>query len=145
LPKLVIVGRRGWLTDDIFTLMTTDPETKDDFICLQGAKDEELSWLYSNCLFTIYPSFYEGWGLPIAESIAHGTPVLASNTSSMPEIAGDLIDYFSPTSSDECLQAIIQLMDPAKRTAAKKKLKQYEPTSWDQTFKSVTMYSKEQT
>ncbi|HSX00434.1 MAG TPA: glycosyltransferase family 1 protein [Patescibacteria group bacterium] len=145
LPKLVIVGRRGWLTDDIFTLMTTDPETRDSFVFLQNISDEELSWLFSHCLFTIYPSFYEGWGLPIAESVARGVPCIASNTSSMPEVAGNLIDYFSPVSSDGCLAAITQLLQPKKRSAAKEKARQYQPTTWDMTFKTVNARIKELT
>ena len=118
-------------------LMTTDPDTKEQFIFLHNVSDEELSWLYDHCLFSIYPSFYEGWGLPIAESIAHGKPCLASNTSSMPEIAGDLLTYFSPYSSDECLQAIVGLLDPRARQKATTKIKKYRPVSWDQTFDQI--------
>lgn len=143
LPKLVLVGRRGWLTDDIFTLMTMDPETRDQFVLLQNISDEELSWLFEHCLFTIYPSFYEGWGLPIAESLARGVPCIASNTSSMPEIAGNLIDYFSPVSVDECLAAIVHMLQPKALTAAKNKTKQYTATSWDDTFKVVSAHIKE--
>jgi len=143
LPKLVLVGRRGWLTDDIFTLMTTDPETRNQFVFLQNISDEELSWLFGHCLFTIYPSFYEGWGLPIAESLARGVPCIASNTSSMPEIAGNLIDYFSPVSADECLAAIRHMLQPKALAAAKRKTKQYTTTSWDDTFKIVNAHIKE--
>lgn len=137
LPKLVVVGRRGWLTDDIFTLITTDPDTKDAFVLLQSASDEELSWLYQHCLFSVYPSFYEGWGLPIAESIAHGVPCVASNTSSMPEIARGLITYFSPVSTDECLEALGSLLLGDGLQAARRKLGQYKTTSWDKTFTQV--------
>lgn len=138
LPPLVVVGRRGWLSDDIYEMMTVDPEVKDKLIFMHHTSDEELAWLYSNCLFSIYPSFYEGWGLPIAESIAHGVPCLASNTSSMPEVAGNLIDYFSPTSSDECLAAVVNLLNPAVLQEARERIEAYRPTSWDETFKQVS-------
>ena len=137
LPRLVIVGRRGWLTDDIYELMTNDPMTKDQFIFLHDASDEELSWLYSNAQFTVYPSHYEGWGLPIAESIAHGTPCIASDSSSMPEIAGNIISYFTPTSTDECLNAIIYLSNDQHREKARKALMRYKPTTWDQTVDQI--------
>lgn len=137
LPKLIIVGRRGWLTENIYDLMTSDPDTKDDFVFLHDASDEELSWIYDHSLFSIYPSHYEGWGLPVAESIAHGVPCIASNTSSIPEIAGDLITYFSPTSTDECLQAICDLLDINKLHHSKQKIATYQPTSWDETFAQI--------
>lgn len=137
LPKLVIVGRRGWMSDAIYSMMTTDPEIKDLFVLQDNINDEELSWLYGNCLFSIYPSFYEGWGLPIAESMAHGAPCIASNTSSIPEIAGDLIGYFSPASTDECLAAIRHLLQPAELEKARQRVRGYRPTPWDETFKSV--------
>ncbi len=137
LPPLVVVGRRGWMTENIYEIITTDPVTKDKFIFLHNATDEELSWLYQHCLFSVYASFYEGWGLPIAESIAHGVPCIASNTSSMVEIAGELITYFSPTSTDECLAAIQQLLDPAALKRATTKLSKYQPRSWDETYDSV--------
>lgn len=136
LPKIVISGRRGWKTDDIYELITTDPETKDKFVFM-NASDEELSWLYDNCLFTVYPSFYEGWGLPVAESVARGVPCASSNTSSMPEIAGNLIEYFSPASTDTCLELISRLMRPKELDKARKKLQSYKPTSWDDTFQSI--------
>lgn len=137
LPDLVIVGRRGWKSDDIYEVMTTDPQTKNKFIILEKTSDEELSWLYRHCLFSVYPSFYEGWGLPIAESIAHGTPCVCSNTSSMPEVAGDLVSYFSPSSADECLQAITAMLKPSELNQAKQQLKAYQPTSWDETFRLI--------
>ena len=88
LPPIVIVGRRSWLSDDIYEVMTHDPQTKAKFVFLHDAGDEELAWLYRHCEFSVYPSFYEGWGLPIGESLAYGVPCIASRTSSMPEVAG---------------------------------------------------------
>ena len=143
LPKLIIVGRRGWKTDDIFDMMNSDPETKDDVTFLQTASDGELSWLFDHCLFSIYPSFYEGWGLPIAESIAHGKTCLSSNTSSMPEVAGKSIDYFNPVSTDECLAAITKLMDKKERDNAEKRIKKYKITTWDDTYAQVDKIIKE--
>lgn len=143
LPKLVIVGRRGWRTDDLFDMVNSDPDIKDDFIFISGASDEELSWLYRNCMFSIYPSFYEGWGLPIAESIAYGKPCISSNTSSMPEVAGDLIDYFSPFSTDECLQSIKKLLLKSNLKSAKDKISTYKPTSWKDTYEEVHKAIKE--
>ena len=143
LPPLVIAGRRGWKTEDVFDVINMDPDVNNQIIFLEGtssASDEELSWLYQNCLFSIYPSFYEGWGLPIAESIAYGTPCISSNTSSMSEVAGDIITYFSPSSTDECLAAIIKMMQPKELKRAKDKIKQYNTVTWDDTFIQIKAY-----
>jgi glycosyltransferase involved in cell wall biosynthesis len=137
LPKVIVVGRPGWHTEQITELINTDPETKDQILLLGGVSDEELAWLYDNCAFTIFPSFYEGWGIPIAESIVSGKPCISSNTSSMPEIAGDIIEYFSPTSTDECLAAISNLSSKEGLSAAKKRLSSYKPTSWEDTFETI--------
>ncbi len=137
LPKIVVVGRRGWRADDIYNIISSDPDTKDLFVLMTDTSDEELSWLYNSCLFTIYPSFYEGWGLPVAESIVRGKVSLASGTSSMPEIAGKLIDYFNPYSADECLAMIQKLLVPKYLQQAEDRIKRYQKTSWDDTFRQV--------
>lgn len=140
LPKIAIVGRRGWGTDDIYTVMTNDPAVKDKFVFLHGMGDEELSWLYAHSLFTVFPSFYEGWGIPIAESVARGVPCLCSNTTSMVEIAEGFVDHFSPASPDECLAAIQNLLIPKNLEAARKRVKGYKQYSWDDSFKQVIKY-----
>jgi glycosyltransferase involved in cell wall biosynthesis len=140
LPKLVIAGRLGWLTEATYELMTKDPEVKDKFVFQLNKSDEILSWLYGHCLFTVLPSFYEGWGIPIAESLARGVPCISSNTSSMTEIAEDFVEHFSPASSDECLGAIQKMLKPATLEAARKRTKQYVPYSWDDSFVQVKKY-----
>jgi glycosyltransferase involved in cell wall biosynthesis len=140
LPQLVIVGGRGWYTEDIVYAFKHDPELR-GLVHMGGRTDRELEWLYQNCRFTVYPSMYEGWGLPIAESLARGKVCVASNTSSMTEIAGDLIDYFSPYDSAACLAAIKKYLD--EDTLQKKETKihsAYKTTTWDATFKQVENY-----
>jgi glycosyltransferase involved in cell wall biosynthesis len=137
LPKLVVVGRRGHRTENIIHIMQDDPEVNDKIMLLFDTNDQELSWLYKHCKFTIYPSFYEGWGLPIAESIANGIPCLTSNTSSMTEVAPKIADYFNPASPDDCLAAIQGYLDAKKYAKAKAKAKAYKPVQWDYTFEQV--------
>jgi glycosyltransferase involved in cell wall biosynthesis len=85
IPALVLAGDRGWLTGDILTMIERDPLTRDTVRVVGAVADDELAWLYRRCLFSVYPSLYEGWGLPVAESIAHGRPCIASSVSSIPE------------------------------------------------------------
>lgn len=140
LPKLVIVGGKGWYTDDLLFAFKHDPSFR-DIVHIGGRTDEELSWLYENCLFTVYPSVYEGWGLPIAESLARGKVCISSNTSSMTEIAGDLIDYFSPYDSGQCLEKIqYYLEDDNLKKKQKEIQKKYKPLSWGQTALQVERF-----
>ena len=141
LPKIVIVGRNGWLTDDIRYTIQNDLESKDRMLILNDINDSSLTWLYKNCLFTVFPSFYEGWGMPIAESLAYGKLCISSNTSSMPEIAGDLIDYFSPYNTGQLLDRIIENLDDKTRVAKESKIaKQYKVTSWKEMFDGIDSY-----
>ncbi|MDJ0336526.1 glycosyltransferase family 1 protein [Salinibacterium sp. G-O1] len=138
LPPLVIVGREGWRGSDILHILREDPVLAGKVFVLEGTDDTGLAWLYRNCRLTIYPSIYEGWGLPIAESLAWGKPTLASKTSSMTEIAGDLIDYFDPFSAEECLAAIYKLTDDAALAEAAERASRYEPTLWSETVTQLT-------
>lgn len=143
LPKFVIAGRRGWMSDAAFALLTKDPEIKDSFVFQLDKSDEELSWLYGHCLFTVLPSLYEGWGIPIAESVARGVPCLASNFGSMNEVAEGYVTRFCPVSTDECLAAIQKMLDPATLKKAREHVSKYKQFSWDDSFKQVDAYLKE--
>ncbi len=63
---------------------------------MSDIKDEELSLLYEKSYFTVYPSWYEGWGLPVAESLAHGKFCLAANGTSLREAGGEFAEYLDP-------------------------------------------------
>lgn len=139
LPKLVIVGGIGWLTGDIVYLIQHDLEIRDKILILNNVNDAGLSWLYQNCLLTVYPSLYEGWGLPVAESMAYGKVCLASNISSIPEIAGDLTEYFSPYNAEECLKLFRKyVLNKALLVKAEAEIKEkYKTTSWKRTYEQV--------
>ena len=108
LPKLVFVGMEGWGVADLMSDIRLDPLTKDDIVILPHVSDAELLRLYAECEVFLYPSLYEGWGLPIAEALQLGRPVLASDVGSIPEVGGDLVRYVDPWSprvwADELLK-----------------------------------------
>lgn len=142
LPKMIIVGRPGWLVDDLLYALEHDPVVKDKIEIKTHVDDENLARLYSNALFTVYPSFYEGWGLPIAESLAYGKLCLSSETSSMTEIAGSNIEYFSPYNAIEFSELIRKYYENRELLKAKEKQirTSYKHTTWDQCalrFKSI--------
>jgi glycosyltransferase involved in cell wall biosynthesis len=84
--KLVVAGAAGWKYSELYEAIENNREQ----IALIGyVPQEELPYLYNAALGTVYPSLYEGFGLPIVESMACGTPVITSSNSSIPEVAGD--------------------------------------------------------
>jgi glycosyltransferase involved in cell wall biosynthesis len=95
-PDLVCVGRKGPLSDDFLTELEYAGHLGGRIAVEHRATDAELARLYAGCLFTVFPSIAEGWGLPITESLSYGKYCVASSSSSLPEVGGDLIDYHDP-------------------------------------------------
>lgn len=141
IPPFVLVGKRGWLANDFLYLVENDPEISEKFM-FTNCTDQELAWLYENCLLSILPTFYEGWGLGVSESLAYGKFCLASNTSSIPEIGGDLVEYFSPNDPITALEKIEFYSKNPKELAAKEsRIKaEYKQTSWDNAFQQVNEF-----
>lgn len=138
LPKLIIVGRKGWNATDTYNLIKNDQDIAKNVLILESVNDNELEWLYKHCELTIYPSMYEGWGLPVAESLQRGKIAVASKSSSIPEIAGDLLEYFSPYSADECLHLLIKyLEEPRKQQIERAISAGYHATTWRNTYEQV--------
>jgi glycosyltransferase involved in cell wall biosynthesis len=106
-PKLLIIGSKGWESDLIFQCLYEDDQLSPYISILSLVTDEEIVGLVKSSLFTIYPSFYEGWGLPVTESLAFGKLCLSSNSSSLPEAGGEFADYFNPLSSRELADKIM--------------------------------------
>jgi glycosyltransferase involved in cell wall biosynthesis len=136
-PPIVIAGRRGWLSADFQYMAENDPDIQEKIIIMEKITDSELRWLYENCLFTIFPSFYEGWGLPIAESLGYGKVTLASDTSSMLEVGDKFADYFSPFSPDQLSDLLLKYQDLAVRQKREESIKKgYKTRTWDDCAKS---------
>ena len=95
--KLIISGRNGWLYDEVYSLVNKY-KLQERIIFTGGINDEELKILYKNCEAFIYPSLYEGFGLPPLEAISYKKRVIASNVTAMPEILKDTVEYVNPNS-----------------------------------------------
>ena len=134
-PRLVIVGARGFGSSDLLKQIENDALVHDSVTVLHGADDAELAWLYRNCRFTLYPSFAEGWGLPVSESLGYGKPCLASNATSLPEAGAGLAVHLDPLDFESWHDTILawsaddRVIDAMARNIAA----HYQPTSWSQT------------
>jgi len=95
-PDLVFVGRFGWRVSSLMEMLKTLRYLDNKIQIVHDLSDRDLNTLYAACQFTLFPSFVEGWGLPVGESLAHGKPCVASSTSSIPEVGGKLVDYLDP-------------------------------------------------
>lgn len=137
LPKLLVIGRVGHDTSEILKLINEDPEVNSRISLCHNVSDSELQTLYHHCKFSLQPSFYEGWGMSVVESISKGKPVVCSNSSSLKEMPKEAVIFFNPNSADECLSAIQEMNNPEnlqKYTAAAKKYKMH---SWEDSFGQV--------
>jgi glycosyltransferase involved in cell wall biosynthesis len=106
---LVIVGKRGWLYDDFFAQLEASP-AKSSVIFPGWVEDGDLPALYAGAAAVAFPSEFEGFGLPALEGMACGAPVVCSNTSSLPEIAGDAALLVDPTNTDEITDALRRVL-----------------------------------
>jgi len=103
--KLVLAGGSGWGGVDVYSLIELHGLQEEVFV-QESPDDILLHSLYKFCEFLIYPSLYEGFGIPILESLHHGKPVITSNSSAMPEAAGKAGYYVNPNSVDDIASAI---------------------------------------
>jgi glycosyltransferase involved in cell wall biosynthesis len=131
-PLLVIAGQPGWLTEDLLDQIRRDPVVRQRILHLPAASDAEIAWLYRRCLFTLYPSLYEGWGLPVAESLAYGKDCIASSAASLPEIAPGLIGQHDPLDLIHCELLVTRaLFDEAFRRQREQELcREFRITTW---------------
>lgn len=116
---LVLVGGRGWIYEEIFARVQALGLA--DRVRFAGyVEDEELPLWYNAAAVLAFPSFYEGFGMPVADALACGTPVVAAATSSIPEAGGDVALYFEPRDADELAERLRQALDdPRVRSNAR--------------------------
>ena len=103
--KLALAGKAGWLAAPIAQTLR-DENLKNHVIFCGYCSDAELKWLYENAMCLAYVSLYEGFGIPPLEAMAYGLPVVASNTSSIPEVCGDAAQYVDPYSVEDIARGI---------------------------------------
>jgi glycosyltransferase involved in cell wall biosynthesis len=134
-PQLVLAGRNDLNSND-WDANSKRALERSQIIILEGLSDEELAGLYRTCLFTVFPSVSEGYGLPVAESLGYGKLCIASGLATIKEHAGDLAWYFDPNvevTAYDCIRLAIGR--PDLRLASEQRIMQlYTPITWTFTF-----------
>ncbi len=129
--KLVLIGQKGWLYKEIFEFINCE-DLQDKIVWPGYVADADLPSFYALSEALIWPSLYEGFGLPILEAMSMGTPVVTSNISSMPEVAGEAAVLVDPKSVSSIAQGIKKVLG-SQQSLVEKGKKQVAKFSWDET------------
>ncbi|MEO0117361.1 MAG: glycosyltransferase family 1 protein [candidate division WOR-3 bacterium] len=131
---LVIIGKKGWKSESFFSTLK-ELKLSERVKILGYLPAEDLPLFYAGAEIFVFPSLYEGFGLPVLEAMACGTPVICSNVSSLPEIGGDAVLYFNPHSVEELVSQIERLIgDSELREKLKERgIERAKKFSWQKT------------
>jgi glycosyltransferase involved in cell wall biosynthesis len=140
--QLVIVGPEGWRAKSI---INSAHEIDNKIIFTGYVSNYELRILYNQAKLFVFPSLYEGFGLPILEAMACGAPVVASNTTAIPEIAGNAALYFDPLNIEEMSYVIEKVIcnEELRKELIKKGFDRVKKFSWEKTAKETLELYKE--
>lgn len=147
LPQLVLVGKFGKLSRLNIRMryfLIWNSWLSNKVMVFNRCSDDELRQLYDNCLISIYVSDYEGWGLPVGESLWCGRPVLSGISTSLPEVGGDLVDYVDPHDERAMLAAIEKLcFDTQHRESRVTQIANAKLRTWDEAIEEMVGYLRE--
>lgn len=138
-PQLLIIGQRGWEAEDVFDRLDHDEKLRGHVEELSNCSDEELVRHLVSARALLFPSFAEGYGLPLVEAMRLGVPVIASDLPVFREIAGDIPVYLDPLDSAGWELAIVDHSNAASATRKKqlKKIDSLRLPDWDSHFAVV--------
>jgi len=138
-PTLVFAGRIGWMVADLMQQIDNTSQLGGKLVIVENPDDATLAALYRGARFTLFPSLYEGWGLPVSESLSFGKVCLASNAASVPEAGGDFCLYHDPDSVTEATALYRRaITEPALIPALEARIRDaYQPTPWSASARAV--------
>ncbi|MEW5861570.1 MAG: glycosyltransferase family 1 protein [Cyanobacteriota bacterium] len=136
--QLVLIGQKGWRYEPIFAEIENSPWSS-QIHHLNYLSDEMVALFYSKADVFAYPSHYEGFGLPVLEAMTLGAPVVTSNTSSLPEIAGDAALLVDPNDSISLAESILQVISDSqlRQTLIQKGKERAKLYSWEKTAQAT--------
>lgn len=130
--NLVIAGRRGWGVDDVLKRIDTHPQNGNGLYFFERKNDATISYLYQHAFAVAFPTFDEGFGLPVVEALQKGSVVLTSDVPVMREVGGENCAYFSPKSPESFVQLVKKIKeDSSAYESLKNRAANYVPENWD--------------
>jgi glycosyltransferase involved in cell wall biosynthesis len=132
--KLVFAGRVGWMVDDVMRDLRGDPRIAGTIEIITNADDAMVSALYREAAFCLYPSRYEGYGLPAVEAFQYGKAVLASTGGAVPEVVGDLSPCLDPEDGEAWRRTLASwIEDPSARAVYEQRIRtSFRHPDWDE-------------
>lgn len=139
-PKLYIIGKRGWDIEQVTDILERAPYAQTSVIECPNACDQQVALLLKNSIALLFPSFVEGFGLPLVQALQLSTPVIASDLKVFRELAGNIPEYIDPTDTLKWLEVIKNyiLSESPLRNMQKVKMTQFKVTDWQQHFNQVS-------
>jgi glycosyltransferase involved in cell wall biosynthesis len=138
-PHLVVIGQRGWECENVLDMLERCQAIRPFVHEVAACLDAELARYLQHAQALLFPSFVEGYGMPLVEALMLGTPVVASNLSVFREIAGDVPDFLNPVDGMGWGQAVLDYTETAgaRRTAQLQRLQGFSVPTWEQHFAQV--------
>ena len=138
-PRLVLIGHRGWECENVVDLLERCQELNGVVIERSRCSDQELATYLQHAQALLFPSFVEGYGLPLAEALAHGVPVLASDLGVFRDIAGEVPEYMDPLDGRRWMELIVDYANLAGslRSAQMSRVARFQSTTWARHFEIV--------
>ncbi|OIQ86536.1 glycosyl transferases group 1 [mine drainage metagenome] len=136
IPKLVVIGQRGWECEQVIDLLERCQALRGHVVELRDCDDTALSTWLAHARALLFPSFVEGYGMPLAEALGHGLPVIASNLAVFREIAGAIPDYLDPLDGPGWWRAVLDYAaaGSAARAAQLERMRGGRAPTWDDHF-----------
>jgi glycosyltransferase involved in cell wall biosynthesis len=141
---LVLAGGKGWMEGELEPFVE-ELGLNDHVLLIGYVPDEKLCWLYESCFAFVYPSLYEGFGLPVLEAMGFGAAVITSNTTSLPEVAGEAAHYVDPSEALDITEAFLKLDldNHYRQTLQKKAASRATGFSWQKSAQKALHFYKQ--
>ncbi|MEO6657892.1 MAG: glycosyltransferase family 1 protein [Arenimonas sp.] len=141
-PKLVIIGQRGWECENVIDLLERCDIIQSHVVELSSCSDVTLANYLQHAQALLFPSFVEGFGMPLVEAMASGIPVIVSDISAFREIAGDIPEYLDPLDANAWVAEILRFCDSsvASRNLQLQRMRKFQATSWPEHFEKIEAF-----